>query len=286
MKTVLDCLESGTRYLEEHGVRDARRNMQWLVAKQLACSRLELYLEFDRPLEEADLAPLRDLLRRRGAGEPLQHLLGTVEFCGHEFLSDHRALVPRPETEELVSRILELEFGTPVRVLDMGTGSGVLGLSLAAALGERCAGLTLADVSPAALELARENARRLAPRLACDPQIVEGDLFENLPDRYDLIAANLPYIPTGEFESLPPEVRHDPREALFGGEDGLDVIRRFIPAAARRLAPRGWLAVETGTGQCPAVAAMMEEAGLSHARWSSDLSGNPRFVFARQTPTG
>ncbi|NIP96961.1 MAG: methyltransferase, partial [Akkermansiaceae bacterium] len=119
---------------------------------------MELYLQFDRPLAEEDLVPLREVLKRRAAGEPLQHLLGTVEFCGHEFRCDARALVPRPETEELVGEILKLSFPRPCRLLDVGTGSGVVGLSLAICLGESCTEAVLSDLSANALALARENA--------------------------------------------------------------------------------------------------------------------------------
>ena len=136
MKTVLECIQSGTKYLRDRGVDGARRNMEWLVARQMGCSRIELYTQFDRPMTEGELGPLRELLKRRGQGEPLQHLLGTVEFCGREFLCDQRALVPRPETEELIEEALKLEFLRPARVLDMGTGSGVIGITVALSLGD------------------------------------------------------------------------------------------------------------------------------------------------------
>lgn len=276
MKTVLDCLESGSRYLEDRGIENARRNMQWLVAHQLGCDRLELYLQFDRPMAEEELAPLRDILKRRGAGEPLQHLLGTVEFHRHEFRCDARALVPRPETEELVEQVLKLSYPRPARVLDVGTGSGVLGLSLALALGEECRELVLADVSSEALALARENAALHE----VEAIFHEGDLLEGLPGPFDLIVANLPYISEGEKGSLSAEVRHDPPSALFAGADGLDLLRQFIPQAAGRLGPEGCLALEIGASQGAALLDLLGNTALDDARVVDDLSGNPRFVFA------
>jgi len=277
MKTVLDCLESGSRYLEERGIEDARRNMQWLVAKQLGCSRLDLYLQFDRPLEEGDLVPLRDALKRRAAGEPLQHLLGTIEFCGHEFRCDSRALVPRPETEELVARILQRPIPRPCRLADVGTGSGVLGLSLAKAYEPDCVEAVLTDLSRDALALARENA----DRLDLQPTIVEGDLLANVEGRFHLIVANLPYVPEIERDTLSTEVQHDPPDALFAGPDGLALIRRFVPEARHHLEPNGTLAMEIGCEQGSQVTPLLSEAGFGAVHLENDLSGAPRFVFAQ-----
>jgi release factor glutamine methyltransferase len=276
MKTVLDCLESGSRYLEERGIEDARRNMQWLLANQLGCSRIDLYTQFDRPLAETDLGPLRKVLKRRGAGEPLQHLLGTVEFCGHEFRCDRRALVPRPETEELVVEILKLPIPRPCRILDVGTGSGVLGLSLAKALGADCEEAVLADLSAEALELARENAELLG----LEPTIVECDLLTKVEGRFHLVGANLPYVADSDRDEIAAEVRHDPPSALFAGSDGLAVIRKFVPAVRERIEPGGFLAMEIGREQGSQVAALLVEAGFDKVEVRDDLSGKPRFVFA------
>jgi len=280
MKTVLDCIESGTRYLEKRGIEDARRNMQWLVAKELGCSRVELYTQFDRPLLEEELSPLRGYLKRRGEGEPLQHLLGTVEFCGHEFRCDRRALVPRPETEELVSAILERSFPRPSRLLDVGTGSGVLGLSLAKALGEDCEEAVLSDLSTDALALARENAQLLE----LSPTFLESDLLAEVGGGFQLITANLPYVTESERGSLSAEVAHDPPSALFAGPDGLELIRRFLPEVGQHLNPGGLLAMEIGFDQGPQVVALVKEAGLEEVQLVKDLAENPRFVFA-QAPT-
>lgn len=278
MTTVLEILDKGTAYLAKKGIEDARRNMQQLVAHQLNCTRMDLYLRFDQPLEEADLAPLRDLLKRRGDGVPLQHLLGSVTFHRRDFKTDARALIPRPETEELAEWLLKnAKLPENPRLLDMGCGSGVLGLTLAADLpGSQ---VTLADLSPDALDLARENAALLEiPNAA----FIETDLFSALAGQsFDLIVANLPYVPESDRPTLSKEVSHDPALALFGGPDGLDVIRRFIPTARQHLAPGGWLALEIGIHQSAEVESLLRAASLTGILTLKDLSGIPRFPIAR-----
>lgn len=277
MSTVLETIDGGARYLEKRGIEDARRNMQMLVARQLGCTRTELYVQFDRALDEADLSPLREALKQRGNGIPLQHLLGSVHFHRHEFKTDARALIPRPETEELVEIVLKRENANPQAVLDMGCGSGVIGLSLAAARPEW--GVTLADISPDALTLAGENAAALEIGNAT---LVLSDLFENIPGPFDGIAANLPYVADGERSQMSREVLCDPALALFSGPDGLDLLRQFIPASIGRLAPNGWLALEIGHDQAVQVRDLLEAAGYSDIDLANDLSGNPRFAFARK----
>jgi release factor glutamine methyltransferase len=279
MTTVLEILDKGTAYLAKKRIEDARRNMQMLVAHQLACTRMELYLRFDQPLEESDLAPLRELLKRRGDGVPLQHLLGSVTFHRRDFKSDARALIPRPETEELAEWLLKnLKLPESPRILDMGCGSGVLGLTLAADLpGSQ---VTLADLSADALALARENAELLEIR---NVSFVESDLFSALPSQaFDLIVANLPYVPETDRPILSREVAHDPALALFGGPDGLDVIRRFVPQAARYLAPGGWLALEIGIDQSAEVESLLRAASLTGVLTLKDLCGIHRFPVGRR----
>ncbi len=277
MKTVLECLESGTGYLQKHEITSPRRNMEWMVAHLLGCTRIELYTQFDRPLSEDHLAPLRDLLKRRGQHEPLQHLLGTVEFFGREFTCDKRALIPRPESEELVEETLKLDLTRPAHLLDMGTGSGVLGISIALSLGSECQSATLADSSNDALTLARENLARHG----LDVQLLESDLFSRVEGTFDLIVANLPYVAETDRETLAAELTYDPPQALFAGQDGLDLFRRFLPRVPGYLRPGGWLALEIGSSQGDSVTTLVESSGLREIRLSKDLSGNPRFVFAQ-----
>ncbi|QJE97394.1 peptide chain release factor N(5)-glutamine methyltransferase [Luteolibacter luteus] len=280
MTTVLETLDKGTAYLTKKGIEDARRNMQMLVAHQLSCTRMDLYLRFDQPLDEGDLVPLRDLLKRRGDGVPIQHLLGIVQFHNRDFKTDSRALIPRPETEELAEWLLKnAKLPAGARILDMGCGSGILGLTLAAENPE--ARVTLADLSPEALSLTKENAQRLD---ITNVDFVESDLFSALGDtRFDLIVANLPYVPEVDRPTLSREVQHDPDLALFGGPDGLDVIRRFVPEAAKRLLPGGWLALEIGIDQAAQTEALLETAGLTDLLTLKDLSGIARFPTARRS---
>ncbi len=277
MTTVLEIIEKGTLYLEKRGVEDARRNMQMLVAHTLGCGRMDLYVQFDRPLDEPALSPLREMLKKRGEGIPLQHLLGTVGFHRREFKTDARALIPRPETEELAEWILSWELPAAQHILDMGCGSGVLGLTLAAERPDWR--VTLADTSPEALALARENADTLA---ITNTGFTHSDLFSHLTETYDGIVANLPYIPESDRATLSREVMHDPALALFGGDDGLDVIRRFVPDAFRHLAPGGWIALEIGHDQASPVAEILHTAGFTDIETKTDLSGIPRFPKARK----
>jgi len=275
MSTVLETIDGGTRYLEKRGIEDARRNMQLLVAHQLGCTRMDLYLQFDRPLEEPQLIPLREMLKKRGEGVPLQHLMGTVYFHNREFKTDARALIPRPETEELAEWILSWPLPENQTVLDMGSGSGVLGLTLA---GERPAWqVMLADVSPDALALAHENQSTLEIGNA---QFVESHLFSNVGELFDGIVANLPYVPETERSTISREVAHDPDLALFSGEDGLDLIRQFIPQAFSYLKPGGWIALEIGHDQASQVAKILETSGFTEVEVKTDLSGIPRFPRA------
>lgn len=277
MTTVLETIDGGARYLEKRGIEDARRNMQMLVAHQLGCTRMDLYLQFDRPMEESDLVPLRENLKKRGEGVPLQHLLGTIWFHKQEFKTDARALIPRPETEELAEWILKWDLPVDSRVLDMGCGSGVLGLTLAS---ERPGwSVTLADVSPDALSLAQENA---ASQEIGNAAFLHSDLFSAVDGHFDGIVANLPYVPESERATISREVTHDPDLALFSGEDGLDLIRRFIPDAFGRLKPGGWLVLEIGHDQASQVAGILKASSFTDIEVKTDLSGIERFPFAKR----
>jgi release factor glutamine methyltransferase len=274
MKTVLDVLQATSAYFAKAGVDSPRLNIELLLAHVLEKKRMELYLEFDRPLGEKELEPLRELVKRRAQGEPLQHLLGNVEFLGRTFLSDKRALIPRPETELLAERLLKSQKPPPARVLDVGTGSGVLALTLAAEWTD--AEVHAVDISLEALSLSRENAVALG--LLERVKFHHGNLLETLNGEFGLIVANLPYVPSGDIPGLSREVQHDPKLALDGGPDGADLIRRLVAGARSFL--RGTLALEIGHEQSAGLAQELAEAGYRDVQPSSDYQGRNRFLFA------
>jgi release factor glutamine methyltransferase len=286
MATILDTLKKGADYLQRHEVDEARLNMELLLGHVLKMDRMRLYLDFDSPISDAHLATLRDLTMRRGKGEPLQHLLGTVEFCGLEFLTDRRALIPRPETEELTLLLLARPWPDQLEILDLGCGSGVIGLTLAHRLSDRGARVTLADLSHEALSLARENAARLLPP-GSSLRFAEGDLFAALGgERFDLIVANLPYVPCRAETTLSREVRRDPALALYGGELGTEVMERFLAESGEHLRPGGCIAMEFGIDQGPLLRRCAEDHGLDGVDLRRDIGGIERFLFAVKTPQG
>lgn len=273
---LLEVLRGAESYLGDRGVDNPRLNAEHLLAHSLGLKRMELYLQFDRLLGEGERAPLRDLVKRRGAREPLQHILGTVEFHGRTFACDKRALVPRPETEQLVEFALEILRGkTTPAVLDSGTGSGVIAITLAAEL--PAAAVHATELSPEALALAAENTARHAPNGRLSLHLA--DLLPPGETEFDLIVANLPYIPTEEIDRLPPEVLRDPRAALDGGPAGLAPIRRLIAAAPRRLAPGGALLLEIGAGQSAAVNTLLAECKFRDISVRPDYESVPRFAL-------
>jgi release factor glutamine methyltransferase len=273
MMPLLEVLKGASDYLGKQGVESPRLNAEHLLAHVLGVKRLELYLQFDRPLGEKERSPLRELVRKRGTGIPLQHLLGTVEFCGRVFKSDSRALIPRPETEQLVERALT--YAAITSILDVATGSGIIPISLALERPE--ASVTATDISPDALSLARENASLLgAERILFH----ETDLMPPGEERFDLITANLPYIPSNEIPGLSREVRHDPLLALDGGADGLDLLRRLIPPASARLSSGGHLLLEIGAGQSEAVIDLLAGHNYRDIKALPDYQGVLRFVEA------
>jgi release factor glutamine methyltransferase len=275
-RTVLDVVQSTAAYFKKRELESPRLNAEHLLAHSLGCKRLELYLQFERTLQENELAPLRELVRRRGQGEPLQHLLGTVEFCGQTFLCDKRALVPRHETEELVDLLQSAIRNAQPAILDVGTGSGVIALSLAAHFPE--ATITATDVSEEALSLARENATRLGHDRV---RFRQTDLLSGLDEKFDVIVANLPYIGTTERSSLSREVLHDPEVALFAGEKGDELMRALIGAAPNYLRPDGLLALEIGIGHSDALALYLSEKNYNDISPRKDYAGVTRFLFAR-----
>jgi release factor glutamine methyltransferase len=275
--TVLEVLQATTAYLKKHNVENSRLNAEHLMAHALGRKRIELYLEFERELTETELGPLRELVKRRSEGEPLQHLLGTVEFCGLTFVCDKRAMVPRPETELLVELVESRSENRESRIVDVGTGSGVIAISLAAKFPE--AKILAVDISDGALALAQENAAML--NLKDRVQFLKSRLLENVEGAFDLIVANLPYISTHDRRTLSREVLHDPEVALFAGKRGDELVRELIDQAPTRLHPGGLLALEIGLGQSETLLSALAEKNYRDICSKNDYNGVTRFIFAR-----
>ena len=276
--TVLDVLRASTDYLKSRNVESPRLNAEHLLAHVLKLSRLELYLEFETKLNEQELAQLRELVKRRGQGEPLQHLLGTIEFCGQTFLIDKRAMVPRPETEELVELLIaECGLRNAEGIVDVGTGSGIIALSLAKRFPD--AKIFAVDISDDALALAKENAARLG--LSDRVRFRKGDLLEDFSERFDLVAANLPYVSMQDRHLLAREVLHDPDVALFAGPVGDEIVRRLIEQAPSRLNPGGLLGLEIGINQAEGLSDFLRQKNYHDIELKKDYSGIPRFLLAK-----
>jgi release factor glutamine methyltransferase len=277
--TVLEVLSSMTGYFQKRNIDSPRLNAEHLLAHVLGRKRIDLYLEFERRLPESELTSLRELVRRRGAGEPLQHLLGTVEFCGRTFRCDKRALVPRPETEQLVELLIS-RFKSEIaysRTVDIGTGSGVIALTLAAEFAK--AEIVGVDISENALMLARENAERLG--LTNRVRFLKSNLLENMEGPIDLIVANLPYVSTKDRQNLSRELLHDPEVALFAGPRGDEVMQELMAHAPSRLRPGGILALEIGIGQSERLMSALADKNYRDILTERDYSGVIRFLFAR-----
>jgi release factor glutamine methyltransferase len=279
--TVIDVIRWTASRFEERGMETPRLDAELLTAHALGLPRLQLYLQFDRPLTQPELAAIRELVKRRQAGESVAYVVGKKEFFGLELAVDARVLVPRPDTETLVDEALE-RAGAPeagaTRVADVGTGSGAVAIAVAKQRPQ--AVVYAADVSPDALAVARANAERHGVAIT----FLEGDLDAALAPHgpFDVITANLPYIPTGDLAGLPPEVRAEPRLALDGGADGLVLVRRLVAAAPGLLAAGGALALEVGAGQARETAALLEAAGFTDVRLRRDLGQIERVVSGRK----
>jgi len=271
--TVLKILDWTKGYLAGKGVENARLEAEWLLCEALSLDRVGLYLNFDKPLQDAELAAYRGMVARRAKREPLQHILGSQEFLGLEFRTTAAALIPRHDTELLVTESLRV-VPEAQRVLDIGSGSGCVAIALAGSLPG--AAVISVDISPESLELARENAALNS--VSVDFRL--GSLFVPVQgERFDLVVSNPPYIPAADIETLQPEVRdYEPRSALDGGADGFDFYRAIIPAAPEHLTPDGWLLLEVGAGQSAAVTEMLAKNGFSAIFSAKDPGGIERVV--------
>ena len=281
-RQLADVINAGTNYLAQNKIPFPRVAAELLVARLLNCRRLELYQLGNLILTESQLAALRRGFKRVAACEPIQYVLGEWDFRGLSLKVDKRALIPRPETEELVSCVLdtkELWLQNSPLIVDVGTGSGCIVLSLAK---ERPQARYIAiDASKNALELAQENAIRntLADQVEFRVGYNCGDFIAG---SVDTIVSNPPYIPSAEIAKLDACIRnHEPHMALDGGADGLEIIKNIIPDAHMVLRKGGWIFLEIGDGQGPAVREILEKMGFIEVMIKADLSGKTRYAIAR-----
>ena len=273
--TLGEVLRGAADYLAARAVPSARLDAELLLARGLGLERIELYTQHDRPLTGAERDAVRELVRRRGAREPLAYILGDWDFRRLTLKTDPRALVPRPETEVLVERCLALLDGSEApRVLDVGTGTGAIALAVKS---ERPgAVVTATDRSVDALELARENAAGLGLEVA----FLEADLVDGVTGTFDLVASNPPYVDAAELDGLEPEVRDwEPRAALV--DEGQ--TRRLL--ADVRMVLHGYLVLEVHEGRASETAAALTAAGYREVRVTTDLAGRDRIVEGRWTPS-
>jgi release factor glutamine methyltransferase len=279
VRTLGEVLRLSTAHLERNGSPTARLDAELLLGHALELGRVELYTGFERPLSEAELAACRELIARRAKREPVAYILGRWGFRGLDLDVDPRVLVPRPETELVVGRCLELVAGAAApAMLDVGTGSGAIALALASELPE--ARVTACDVSEDALAVARANGERLG----IDVEWVASDLFAGLGERrFDLVVSNPPYVAEGELAGLAPEVRDwEPRGATVAGRTGLEVIERLAAEARVALEPGGAVVLEVGAGQAGAAGRLLEEAGITDIGCERDHAGIERIVWGRR----
>ena len=282
--TVLEAIQKSTEFLVKKSVESPRLQTELLIAHLLKMPRMKLYLNFDRALSPAEIDSLRELVKRRGQREPLQHIVGSTSFCGYEIAVSRHALIPRPETEllaELGWKFLSTINHQPSTALDFGTGTGCIAIALAA----KCpnANITALDVSADALALAKQNA--LQNQVAERIEFLQGDGFAALSTKtqFDLLIGNPPYIASAEIETLDPEVKgFDPLGALDGGADGLDFYRRLATEAKPFLKPDGKIMLEFGDGQADEIKKIFENEKWIVEAVQEDYSQRARILTAHK----
>jgi release factor glutamine methyltransferase len=279
MLSLLEIIKKTTEFLETKGVESPRLNAELLIGHALALPRMQLYLQFERLLTGSELDKIRPLVKRRSQREPLQYILGEQEFFHVKLKVDRRALIPRPETEQLCEAITGLLPQPPARILDVGTGSGAIALALATIYPQ--ASVTGLDLSPDALALAQENAVALG--LESRVRFLVSDWFAALEpvEKFDLIVANPPYLAAAETAATAPEVRgFEPALALSPGPDGTEALACILAEAPRFLADGGLLALETGIDQHGRLREWAAAAGFARMESRRDLSGRDRHFLA------
>jgi release factor glutamine methyltransferase len=286
--TIKDAIDRSARWLEEKGTATARLDAELLLGHLLGLKRLDLYLQWDRPLNEDVKTRYRDLLKRRAAHEPVAYIVGVKEFYSLALKVTRDVLIPRPETEFLVERALALigemgdalEDGESIRLVDVGTGSGAIALALASQIPDLR--IMATDVSASALTIARENA--LALGFDSEIEFVEGPFLEAIEGPVHFVVSNPPYVAERHRALLPPDVlEYEPATALFAGEDGLDAIRALVPQAGERLLTGGWLLMEIGHDQADEVRAILDrDSRFEGPAFTKDYGGVERVVVARR----
>lgn len=276
MQTLIEVLHKTAEFFARKGVEHPRLNAELLFAHVLDCKRLDLYLQFERPMAEATLDALRPLVRRRGQREPLQYIVGSQPFCDLTLQVDARVLIPRPETEEMVEQVVALSGEKPATILDLGTGSGAIALALAQRF--VAVQVTAVDVSRDALAVARENAKLngLTGRVT----FIQADWRTGLQGRFDWIVSNPPYLTEAEWAAAAPEVKdYEPKGALVAADEGLADLFAILAGALDHLNPGGCVALETGIAHHPALATQAEALGYASHRSLQDVHGYNRFFM-------
>lgn len=275
--TIGTILEWTKQYFSTKGIDNPRLDAEILLSHILKRDRLYLYVNYDQPLAAAELAAYREYVRQRAARMPVAYIIGEKEFFGLSFKVSPAVLVPRPETELLVEAVINrLKSHAKPRVLDLGTGSGAIVISILNKL-ERATAVAV-DISPTALAVATENVER--HNLSTAIEFRHGDLWQPVSgDVFDAIVSNPPYIESSDLAGLAPEVKHEPMLALDGGDDGLSYYRRLLQTGRNYLAPGGILAVELGAGQAPKVAALAATAGFMVSAVISDYAAIERVLI-------
>jgi release factor glutamine methyltransferase len=275
MTTIAETIEHAAALLAPSPT--AHRDAELLLLHTTRMTKADLLTHPEHELTERQTNHYQAAIARRALHEPVQYIIGTQEFYGRPFIVNPLVLIPRPETEHLVEAALALT-PRPSRILDVGTGSGILAITLALELSH--ATVTATDISAPALAVAQQNARSLG---ADHVRFVASNLFAKLDDaRFDCIVSNPPYVATSE--ALEPQVRdYEPATALYAGEDGLAIYRRLIPQSFASLEPRGYLLLEIGQGQRDAIAALLQTSSFSDIRFIDDLQGIPRVAIAQKS---
>ncbi|HHU62012.1 MAG TPA: peptide chain release factor N(5)-glutamine methyltransferase [Natronincola sp.] len=274
--TIGELIKLSAGYLEEKGCSSARLDAELLLAHVLELDRLDLYLNFDKPLDNREVSEYRSLIGRRGQRIPVAYLTGVKEFYSLPFKVTPAVLIPRPETEFIIDKILELvEPDEPVKILEIGTGSGAIAIALACQ--DPNFSITATDISREALDIAKNNAANL--EVCHQISFVEADLFTNVEGKFEIICSNPPYIPSDELSGLAPELFEEPRLALDGGSDGLCFYNKILEQASSYLENPGFVVLEIGWNQAETVQKLGVQAGFQWLETVVDYGGNDRVVI-------